>query len=144
MEKLIIVGMVVCLTMGIANMTFASGGKEKEPVIALVCSFLITGGGQVYNNEIPKGLLMLGGEIVCLATMIGTEEKTTDYGWYTLTTEEPTIRPISVIGALGISIWSMIDAYQGANRFNDALKQNQRVSLLLDKNKTTLCLKQSF
>lgn len=145
MKRLIFLGLVVVLVMGIANMAFAQGEegakmKYKEPSTALLLSLFIPGGGQIYNKETTKGLLMMGGYIVCVATMFKEETTRDDYSWgYIETTKTKTQTP-QLIGVLGITIWSMIDAYQGANRFNN----KYGLSLLLDEKKITLAYKYSF
>lgn len=40
-----------------------SGSGEKEPGIAAVISLIIPGGGQLYNEQITRGALILGGYI---------------------------------------------------------------------------------
>ncbi|MBD2462588.1 TM2 domain-containing protein [Oscillatoria sp. FACHB-1407] len=61
--------------------------QGKNPTIATVLSFLIVGVGQFYNGDAIKGVVMLVGAIVLSFT---------------------------VVGSIGIWVWSMIDAYQVA------------------------------
>lgn len=62
----------------------------KSPGLALVLSLLICGGGQMYNGQIGKGILMLIGCILLWFVLLG---------WI-------------------ISIWSIVDAYQTAKKMN--------------------------
>ncbi|MFH1962229.1 MAG: DUF5683 domain-containing protein [bacterium] len=142
MKKLIIVGLVVSLAMGIANMAFAQ--EEKNPSAAVLWSLLVTGGGQIYNKETIKGILMLGGTVVCAATMFKEETTRDTYSWGYIDTTTTNIQVPQLIAILGLKIWSMVDAYQVANKFNDNLEQSHRVSLLLDEKKAILAYKCSF
>jgi len=60
----------------------------KDPRLAVLCSLLIPGGGQLYNGDIFKGVVMLAASLVLLVT---------------------------VIGPLLISAWSLVDAAQVAS-----------------------------
>jgi hypothetical protein len=153
MKNVVVSGLVVSLVIGMVSMGFCQEQEnlqmkyleeKKSPNTALLWSLLITGGGQIYNEEITKGLLMLAGQIACIATMFEEETTTDDYGWYTVTTTETKIKTPQLIGAIGLGIWSMVDAYKGANRYNEKLKEKYGLSLLLQENRPTLCLKYSF
>ncbi|MEK9149700.1 MAG: hypothetical protein AAB267_06610 [Candidatus Desantisbacteria bacterium] len=135
MKKLIVSGLIVGLVMGMTGRAFSEEKTEakmkyldekKSPSTALLWSLFITGAGQIYNKETTKGLLMLGGEIACIATVSDKNET------------------LPVIGIIGINIWSWVDAYKGANRYNEKLKKKYGISLLLQENKPTLALKYNF
>lgn len=70
---------------------------RKEPWLALLVSFFVPGVGTIMNGETSKGIGILIGYLGCLAL-----------SWLLL--------PIA--GALGLWIWGMMDAYQGAQRHN--------------------------
>jgi len=70
---------------------------RKEPGLALLVSFFVPGVGTIMNGETSKGVGILVGYLGCLAL-----------SWLIL--------PIA--GALGLWIWGMMDAYQGAQRYN--------------------------
>lgn len=86
---------------------FAPGGMpvaRKEPALSLLASFFIPGLGQMLNGDVGIGVAFLsayfGGWVLVLCL-----------GWIL----------IGFIGlpiAIGAWIWSMIDAYQGAVKFN--------------------------
>jgi len=67
--------------------------SKKNPVLAAILSFLVSGLGQFYNEEIPKGVIFL------LVGVLG--------GLVTLGS-----------GYVLIMIWSVIDAYITAERLN--------------------------
>ena len=94
------VALVLCLSLVFSSTSaLAQEYKYREPGTALLWSLLITGGGQIYNGQIAKGLVMLGAEVVALAVMSLSE------------TPEIGI-------AIAIPIWSMVDAYSTAKRLN--------------------------
>ena len=64
--------------------TYATG---KNPTVATVISFVLVGGGQFYNGDLLKGIVMLGGALLRLVTGVG-----------------------SII----FWVWSMLDAYNVA------------------------------
>ncbi|WEV78618.1 hypothetical protein O9K63_02130 [Janibacter cremeus] len=77
---------------------------RKEPALSLLASFFVPGVGQMINGDTGPGLAFLGAYLGGLVAVICL-------GWIL----------IGFIGlpiAIGAWIWSMIDAYQGAVRFN--------------------------
>ena len=38
--------------------------KRKEPILALLLTFLVTGLGQIYNGQVKKGIIILVGQII--------------------------------------------------------------------------------
>lgn len=78
--------------------------NHKEPVVSWLLSFLIPGVGQMYNGQAGKGVGMLlgySGSIAAIALA-----------------DDPDITPIIGVAALGIWIWSMVDAPLYASRRN--------------------------
>lgn len=76
--------------------------QPKNPALAAVLSALITGLGQIYNGQIGKGLLMLFLQIIAVvmtAILIGF-----------------LIIPV-------IWVWTIYDAYKGAEKINAAAAQ---------------------
>jgi TM2 domain-containing membrane protein YozV len=69
----------------VAGKVYATG---KTPWVAVLLSFLLAGVGQFYNGDTKKGAIMLVAGIVLIFT---------------------------IVGYLGIMVWSMIDAYQVAS-----------------------------
>jgi TM2 domain-containing membrane protein YozV len=70
---------------------------RKEPWFALALSFLFSGLGQIYNGEIGKGIAFIIAHAISIGLM-----------WIV----------VGFITTPIIWIWSMIDAYKSAQRFN--------------------------
>ena len=71
--------------------------QPKNPGLALLVSFFIPGLGSILNNDVSKGVLILVGYVICAAL-----------SWLI----------VPIIGMVGLWIWGMVDAYQGANAWN--------------------------
>jgi TM2 domain-containing membrane protein YozV len=69
----------------------------KSPALALLASFFIPGLGSMMNGEAGKGIGILVGYVISLVLMIVL---------------------VGVIGVLAFWVWGMVDAYQGAQRWN--------------------------
>jgi len=79
------------------DITLAHIRVMRNPGLAAVCSFFITGLGQIYNGQIFKGLLFMavwGVAVLMSFLLIGL--------------------PILVI----VWVWGIIDAYRTAERLN--------------------------
>lgn len=75
--------------------------QRKNPTVAVLLSFLISGGGQIYNGEVGKGVGMIAAYIFCLAA-------------------SALVLPILI--AVVLWVWGMIDADKRAKEFNEELK----------------------
>ena len=73
-----------------APVSAATGPTGKTPWLAAVLSCVITGVGQLYNNDWKKGVAMFAGAVLGLMFTAG-------------------------VATIVIWIWSMIDAYQVAS-----------------------------
>lgn len=71
----------------------------KSPGLALLASFFIPGLGSMMNGEAGKGIGILLGYIV---------------SWFLV------IVLVGFIGLFGFWVWGMVDAYQGARKWNAA------------------------
>ena len=69
----------------------------KNPAVALLVSFFIPGVGSMMNGEVGKGVGILAGYVVSLFL---------------------TVVLIGIVGVIGFWIWGMVDAYQGAQKWN--------------------------
>lgn len=69
----------------------------KSPALALLLSFFIPGLGSMINGEIGKGVGILIGYFVSYLLVIFF---------------------VGIFGVLGFWVWGMVDAYQGAQRWN--------------------------
>ena len=111
--------------------------KEKNPWAAFFYSWLIPGGGQFYNDQGKKGLLMLTGAATGIGFVIyginDKQEESSESITRTATSitfssryEESSNDSAITIGAaiyLGSALWSMIDAPVSANKINQELRQ---------------------
>lgn len=70
---------------------------QKSPGVAAVLSFLIPGVGQMYNGQIVKGLVVMVVQVVNFFL---------------------TFVIIGFISGLAVWLWSIFDAYQGAENYN--------------------------
>jgi TM2 domain-containing membrane protein YozV len=69
----------------------------KNPAIALLAAFFIPGLGSMMNGQVGKGVGILIGYVV---------------SWFL------TIILIGFVGLVGFWVWGMVDAYQGAKKWN--------------------------
>ena len=90
--------------------------SAKSAGTATLFSLLITGGGQFYNEETTKGLVMLTTSIGFAALAIGGID---EYGCDPDEVCAPWMLPVGLGGALAVKIWSIADAAFGAKRWND-------------------------
>ena len=91
---------------------------RKSPFWSAVGSFCITGLGQVINGETRKGLLLFGGNVACVATcVVATTFANEGYGG------DPELNAgvavVSLLGAIGIRLYSIIQAPIYASRYNE-------------------------
>ncbi|EPH07087.1 hypothetical protein HMPREF1531_00136 [Propionibacterium sp. oral taxon 192 str. F0372] len=71
--------------------------SRKEPWLSLVASFFIPGLGSIINGETSKGIGILVGFFACIFT---------------------SFLIVPIIGIIAFFVWGLVDAYQGAERFN--------------------------
>ena len=72
-------------------------GQRKEPWLSLLVSFFVPGVGSIINGDTRRGLGILAGYVTCAAL-----------SWLLL--------PIA--GMLAFFVWGLVDAYQGAEKWN--------------------------
>ncbi len=82
--------------------------KKKNPIIAVIASFIFPGLGQIYNRETRKGV----GYIIMGVIFVSI--------WIFLIHDRHIIGPILVSGASIILLWiaNMYDAYKTAKEIN--------------------------
>lgn len=101
----------------------------KEPGTATIISILIVGGGQIYAGETTRGLLMLGGAYgSIIAGAVLASSASCDFD--SLSCDTGSLAPlyIGALAALGIYVYSIIDAAPSARRMN--AKHGYKVSSL--------------
>ena len=69
----------------------------KNPAVSLLISFFLPGVGSMVNGDVEKGVGILIGYVISLVL---------------------TIILIGFLGMFGFWVWGMVDAYQGAQRWN--------------------------
>lgn len=69
----------------------------KNPAIALLASFFVPGLGSLLNGDVAKAIAIFVGYVISWAL---------------------TLILIGFVGLFGFWIWGMVDAYQGAQRWN--------------------------
>ncbi len=69
----------------------------KNPAVSLIISLLLPGVGSMVNGEVGKGVGILAGFIISCFLIVFL---------------------IGILGALAFWVWGMVDAYQGAQRWN--------------------------
>ena len=85
--------------------------KKKNPIIAVIASFIFPGLGQIYNGETRKGV----GYIIMGVIFVSI--------WIFLIHDRHIIGPILVSGASIILLWisNMYDAYKTAKEINSQI-----------------------
>ncbi len=85
--------------------------KKKNPIIAVIASFIFPGLGQIYNGETRKGI----GYIIMGAIFVSI--------WIFLIRDRHIIGPILVSGASIVLLWisNMYDAYKAAKEINSQI-----------------------
>jgi len=70
---------------------------SKNPGVSLIASFFLPGLGTMLNGEVGKGVGILVGYFACLCLFFLI---------------------VPLLAAVGIWVWGMVDAYQGAQQWN--------------------------
>ena len=90
--------------------------SPKSPGTSALISLLITGGGQIYNEDITKGVVMLVVAVGFTAIAIGGID---EYDCDPSENCAPWMLPVGLSGALVMKVWSVIDAAAGARKWNE-------------------------
>jgi TM2 domain-containing membrane protein YozV len=99
--------------------------KRKEPALAVILSwFVMLGSGHIYAGKPGKGIGLFFGGITCIGVTYG--------GFYFLlifTYNYYFAMAIMIIGSIGVlilTLYTHIDAYKTANKYNQFLQINGR------------------
>ncbi len=92
-----------------------TGPGAKSPGAGALISLLITGGGQIYNEETTKGVIML---VAAVAFTVIAIDGIDEYDCDPFESCAPWMLPVGLGGALVMKAWSIIDASAGAKRWN--------------------------
>jgi TM2 domain-containing membrane protein YozV len=71
----------------------------KNPALALIASFFVPGLGSMINGDVAKGIGIFIGYVLSFVLVIVL---------------------VGIVGVFGFWVWGMVDAYQGARRWNAA------------------------
>lgn len=96
---------------------------EKQPGLAFLLSFLITGAGQVYNGQYAKGGVQFAAGVVGGVLMIQTWE---DCWEFDVDCGQWTAGAVLFVGSW---VWSMIDAPLSASKINRQLAEGVALEL---------------
>ena len=112
--------------------------KRKDPAVAFLFSVLLPGGGQYYNGETRKGVVMTSVGVLSFVGMAVSAANITlsydsYYGYYDFDANSGAVAGLVLCALVyaGNSLWSMIDAPISANRIN---KENSLLSWNIGKN----------
>jgi len=115
--------------------------EKKDPWIAAAIPLLfISSVGHAYAGDWGRGLLFLGGKLLCGILMTQTETSYVGYGYYS--TRPSSSAQAAAIAWLVLYIWEPIDAFQVAEDYNNRLRNQLGISLAPYQN--TLSLKLSY
>lgn len=84
--------------------------KIKDPAIAAILSFLISGLGQIYNGDITKGILIFIVQI--LQIVLGS------------------VIYITYVTFFIVWIWAIYDAYGGAKKINQRIDEEEETNTI--------------
>lgn len=90
--------------------------SPKSPGTSALISLLITGGGQIYNEDITKGVIML---VVAIGFTAIAIDGIDEYDCDPSENCAPWMLPVGLSGVLVTKVWSVIDAAAGARKWNE-------------------------
>ena len=89
--------------------------QAKSAGTAALFSLVLTGGGQFYNEDVGKGVVMLAAGIGFAAMAI---DGINEYGCDATEKCYPWLLPTGLIGELAVKAWSIVDGVYGAQAYN--------------------------
>ncbi len=93
--------------------------KRKSPIIALVLSGLLPGLGQIYNNQLVKGLVLIGLNFVISLLIREPLSRLMELEGDPFADEPTTLIVLAyTLAGLALVIFSMIDAKKTADKLN--------------------------
>ena len=95
---------------------------RKRPGLALILSAIFPGLGQIYNNQVPKGAVLMGLNIVINLLLIKPFESLITTGRSISIPDKSTLFIIVAYMAAGLVLWvyAMIDAKRTAEKINQS------------------------
>ncbi len=98
--------------------------RRKNPTLALILSAIFPGLGQIYNNQVLKGItLILLNTVINFLLIKPLEGLISSLG---STPDNPTLFIVTAYTVLGLVLWiySILDAKKTADRINQEKSQN--------------------
>ncbi|MER3446012.1 MAG: hypothetical protein C4291_03875 [Candidatus Dadabacteria bacterium] len=91
---------------------------RKRPTLALILSAIFPGFGQIYNNQIPKGIILISLNMVINLLLVKPIEKLTASGGSI--PDNPTLLILAAYMIVELVLWvyAMIDAKRTAEKIN--------------------------
>jgi TM2 domain-containing membrane protein YozV len=109
-------------------------GDPYNPSISGICSFIVPGLGQMYCDEVGRGLAFLGG-YVCFSVVVGVGvtqiANSVDYvnsTYYNHTSAGVCTMLLGLGGMAAVEIWSIVDAINVAKVNNMYIRDLRRTS----------------
>jgi len=95
---------------------------RKKPGLALILSAIFPGLGQIYNNQVPKGAVLMGLNLVINFLLIKPFESSITTGKSISIPHNSTLFIIVAYMAAGLVLWvyAMIDAKRTAEKINES------------------------
>ena len=91
--------------------------KKRDPGVAFILSFFVSGTGQFYNGQPGKGAAMLGTSLLgVILYASGTKSEEVGGGYTTQKSAGTAFTGVALI--IGSGLWSMIDAPISAGKLN--------------------------
>ena len=96
--------------------------KIKEPVVAAICSVVVSGAGQAYNEQYKKAGILLGADILGWGLLVASLEENEE-GDLEVPDDNAAIAVTGLLIALGSRIYSIYDAATTADTINKRYRQ---------------------
>ena len=95
---------------------------RRDPVVAGICSMVISGGGQAYNGQWSKGIICFSTTVIGWGIALSSLEENPD-GELEVTDGQEGGFLIGALIGLGAHVYSIIDAPMTAKKINKRLEQ---------------------
>ncbi len=93
---------------------------RKKPALALILSAIFPGLGQIYNNQVPKGAVLVGLNLVINFLLVKSLERLITSGGSISIPDNSTLFIIVAYMTAGLVLWvyAMIEAKRTAEKIN--------------------------
>jgi uncharacterized protein DUF5683 len=99
----------------------AQGSKQrKKPTLALILSAIFPGLGQIYNNQVLKGISLIGLNVIINFLLVKPVERLITPGGSISIPDNSTLFIVAAYMAAGLVLWvyAIIDAKRTAEKIN--------------------------